>query len=221
MEKNFEAGLKRKLDQREIQPSANAWERVQLQRGKQKKQRPYIMYWVAAIFVIGFGVFMLSEKRQTPEIIVVKEVEKAETPEVSQPKVILPETPKSEKKEIAVSSRLKTVPTEPENQTAPIAPTQSPLQLANAELNRKEIHDKITAEVLIMVESGQKVNEDDVDALIEKARKELSAGHGLSKPTDANALLKASESEMDESFRTGIFESLFKQKRIKVALSSQ
>lgn len=222
MEKDFEKGLGRKLNQRTIEPSSNAWERVNLQRGKTKKRPTYIRYWIAALFVLGLGILWMQIGNQETEIptTIVKTENNMSKPAQTKTGIELPE--QSAKEQIATITPRKTEIAEPaDTETAKIElPKQQAMTLASADVRRNEIEDKITSAVVLMIDSGKKVDADDVDLLIEKARKEIAAGNGLSKRTDATALLKDSESEIDENFRTGVFENLFKHKKIKVALSS-
>ncbi|NUY82626.1 hypothetical protein HUK80_17105 [Flavobacterium sp. MAH-1] len=222
MEKDFEKELSHKLNQRTIEPSSNAWERVNLQRGKTKKRPTYIRYWIAALFVLGLGILWMQIGNQETEIPteIVKSENNPSKPAQTKAGIELPEP--SAKEQIATITPRKTEIAEPANtQTAkPELPKQQTLTLASADVRRHGIEDKITSTVVLMIDSGKKVDADDVDLLIEKARKEIAAGNGLSKRTDATALLKDSESEIDENFRTGVLENLFKHKKIKVALSS-
>ncbi|MGK4567560.1 hypothetical protein [Flavobacterium sp. 3HN19-14] len=75
---NFEEQLQRKLNQRAIAPTGNAWERIAYNRQIQvKKKRKAIIYWVAAAAIIAFGSFSLLFRQQTilPENnVVVKEI---------------------------------------------------------------------------------------------------------------------------------------------------
>jgi len=221
MDKNFEKELGRKLNGRQIEPSANAWERVNLQRGRKSRNHTYI-YWIAAAFVLGIGL-MLVETGKT-EIKTAKEIVQKEsaTPKATDEKgeIAAKPFPDANQKVTAVqlAKKQKTVASEPvinvQNRK------ESEISLTMAQMHRKNLEDKVTAEIVLMVESGKTVHEDDVDLLLARARKEIASGNGLSQQTDASALLKASESELDENFRTGIIETLFKQKRIKIALSS-
>jgi len=214
MEKNFENELGRKLNQRTIEPSPNTWERVKLQRGRKKQNHTYI-YWVAAVAVVAIGISWLGiNQRQTETATEVVRKEHAE-PAKSKIAVETESLPA-----VAAESNLKK---KESRQLKPESAREKEEQLASglasADIVRRQIEEKITSEVIVLIESGKKVNPDDVDLLIAKARSEIAAGRGLSKQTDATALLKDSESELDENFRSGIIENIFKQKRIKVALS--
>lgn len=222
MEKDFEKELAQKLNARTIAPSANAWERVNLQRNKKTKKRTPIIYWIAAAVVLAFGISLWDFGTDAP----VKS-----TPIVTNETVSIP----------SVGPKTKTQKVLPIYKVEPNAVKfVKPTPIANEEIveNRKSesaidqpianvnqsVQDQKIQEILVAVEqmaqSGKQPTEDDVDQLIEKARQEIAAGRGISKQTDATALLKDSENELNESFRSGIFESLFKQKRIRVAFGN-
>ncbi|RZJ66254.1 MAG: hypothetical protein EOO50_10705 [Flavobacterium sp.] len=225
MEKNFENEMKRRLGERSLEPQPNAWERVALQRGQQKKNTTYIYYWIAAALVIGIGLTFLrfDDKVPTtnPEIIVDRPEESAipDSVKVFEHRV--------RQKVVAVNEPEVVTKSDSDNKTeTPIAIRQPQIVIEpTIETRQNPIEQQKIQEILVavddMIKAGKQPDEDDVDLLIEKARREIAAGNGLSKQTDANALLKDSESELNESFRSGIFESLFKQKRIKIAFSNK
>ncbi|RZJ69317.1 hypothetical protein [Flavobacterium sp.] len=222
MEKDFEKELGRKFNGRTIEPSGNAWERVNLQRGKVAKKRTPIIYWIAAAVILGIGISFMDFRGEKPI---------QSTPIATSETAVLPSVkPKQNVQKVAPiykvgNHEVKFVNPTPfineeivqirQPETAidqPIAPVAKSVQQQKA--------DQILIALEQMAASGRQPTTDDVDLLIEKARKEIAAGRGLPQQTDANALLKDSESELDESFRSGIFENLFKQKRIRVAFGN-
>ena len=222
MEKDFEKELARKLNQRTIGPSSNAWERVNLQRSKPRKKSAPIIYWIAAALVLGIGLTFVDFEsgKSGPDSVVTTTPQPVQKPDIApeeppivQTKVVI------QKPTFRAAESTCIIKAETTRNRAPQTAISQPI----AGL-RQNVKEQKTLEILIAVEqlaqSGKQPTEDDVDALIEKARREIASGNGLSKPTDATALLKSSESELDESFRAGVFENLFKHKKIKVALSS-
>ena len=222
MERKFERELGRKLNQRSIEPSQDAWERVNLQRGRRQKKRTYIYYWIAASVITAIGLVWIASggrEAQTGTQQVVT-IEKA-----------APETDPQRQPENTVAAKRVQIGQQhlnPKPQNAAIAykenepqdKNQSALTVAAADITHPQIASRINPHTVFIASPASKAEPDDVDALINRARSEIAAGRGLLKPTDASALLKVSESELDENFRSGIIENLFKQKRIKVALSS-
>lgn len=214
MKENFEQQLKHKLTQREITPAANAWERVQLQRGRKHKKNNTI-YYVAASVALLIGLFWTATRQSD-----LPANRPGHTPVVTAPQI------QTEAK------------SEPAVHPAPLAtttPSRTTTQSVIAQADRKasdivpaavqpEIPQAaiVTAPVgitpaIASVEHRAEIDYNDVDALIAKARMELAAGRGLSNPTDATTLLRDSESELDRNFRHSVIEYLFKQKKIKLA----
>lgn len=220
MEKNFENEMKRRLGARELKPSADAWERVKLQR-KRTKKRPTYIYRIAAILAIGFfatwiGIQDRSAENETN--LVTREIAKPKTPHSES--IVKTDQPSAK-----APQPLVTQPEPQQNATHPTnkfpvkMPVERSLTLSAATIERRQLETQITSALMSMSDAGKTITTDDVDALIEKARLEIAAGRGLSRQTDAAALLKDSESELDENFRAGVFENLFKHKKIKIALS--
>lgn len=220
MDKNFEKELGRKLSERTITPSVNAWERVKLQRERKPKKRTYI-YWMAATLVLALGMtvfFNTSRQAEVTPTVVNNEKNASEiTSPKSSPEVVTPIEIASQQTSGRAKQPKRNPSALPEYK---ILPREAALTIASADLTHLQTSLTITSKVQVAIKSDTKESADDVDLLIQKARKEIAAGRGLSKPTDANALLKASESELDESFRSGIIENVFKQKRIRVAFGN-
>jgi hypothetical protein len=73
---------------------------------------------------------------------------------------------------------------------------------------------------LKVIQPGAEIDYNNLDALLAKARQEIANGRGLSKPTNANHLLRDSEAELDANFRHSMLEYFFKQKKIKVVFNN-
>jgi len=214
MEEKFEKELGQRLNERVISPSENAWERVQMQRRKPKKKR-IIGPW-AAVLAILLGLFWTMFTSEEPAAVVVDGPAEIPTPD----SIVVP---------------------------GPVAP--APAQIVQIPLKRqtserrlvKEADSERSAPVDVFVPKVETtlvevfpvaaprsgINEriavtkpvDEAAYFLEKARRELSQGGNALPATDAHTLLKNSESELDERYRTNTLESLFKHKRIKIALS--
>ena len=211
--------MKRKLAQREIAPGANAWERVQLQRGRKPKKN-HTLYYVAASIAVLLALLWTIRQQSgasfhppaTPSPVVTAPVlpqqeqmaDPIPAPAIVAPRTAKPHTP------IAQSKRRTAPETSAEHipDVIPdaIIPAPAPIIITPA---------------LASVEHGAEIDYNDLDALIAKARMELAAGRGLSNPTDATSLLRDSESELDRNFRHSVLEYLFKQKKIKLALDNK
>lgn len=226
MEKDFEKGLAQKLNQRTIEPSANTWERVNLQRSKAKKKAYPIIYWIAATLIIGIGLTFLHFATGGPDqqnAVVNKAVPLRHVAPTGHEVANCNDADNNISTEITKPVAAKSPAFIIKTEIAQDRPQETSLSQQAADINRT-VKEQKAQEILVALEqiakAGKQPTEDDVDALIAKARLDIAAGNYPSRPTDAAALLKTSESELDESFRSGIFENLFKQKRIRVALSS-
>lgn len=219
MKDQFEQQMKRKLAQREIAPGANAWERVQLQRGRKPKKN-YTLYYVAASGAALLALLWTINQRSgasfhppaTPSPVVTTPAlpqqeqiaDSIPAPAIVAPRIAKPRTP------IAQSERRTAPETSAERVQDAISDAVTPLPAPI-----------IITPALASVEPGAEIDYNDLDALIAKARMELAAGRGLSNPTDATSLLRDSESELERNFRHSVLEYLFKQKKIKLALDNK
>lgn len=206
---NIENQIREKLTQREIQPSAKAWDRLDamLSVEEQKPKGNFKWLSIAAIFV-GFtliGIFMMNKKNSVENAIpsnpivlgnetkliekeVVTEVEnklqvvKEEKAIVYQPqKIEKPSTEINPKKDFLLDNHSKQEETIVENQ-----PKESTNKYINAE------------SLLAEIETGEKIE-------IPNISKKPSV------KVDANALLSSAEKEVDESFRDKVIQSINKK----------
>jgi hypothetical protein len=207
---NIENQIREKLNQREIQPSANAWDRLDamLSVEEQKPKRNFKWISIAAIFV-GFtliGIFMMNKESSVENIIPAnpivlendtKIIQKEVTPEkentftevkenkavVHQPtkKIEKPSTEINPKKDFLLDNHSKKEETIVENQ-----PKESTNKYINAE------------SLLAEIETGEKIE-------IPNISKKSSV------KVDANTLLSSAEKEVDESFRDQVIQSINKK----------
>ena len=69
----------------------------------------------------------------------------------------------------------------------------------------------VVAKVEAMKNNNESVSEDDIDALLMQAQKEIRLNNLINETTgvvDANALLQDVEADLDQSFRSKVFEAL-------------
>lgn len=214
MKDNFEQQMKRKLTQREITPAANAWDRVQLQRGRKPKKN-YTIYYVAASVVLLIGLFWTATRQSDLPVN-----SPSHTPIVTAPQIqpeVIPEpvvSPAPNATPKASRTTIKSVIAQTDRKVPEIVPTAIEPEIPKAATVPAPV---VITPALASVEHGAEIDYNDLDALIAKARMELAAGRGLSNPTDATTLLRDSESELDQTFRHSVIEYLFKQKKIKLA----
>lgn len=207
---NIEKQIKEKLNQREIQPSANAWDRLDamLSVEEQKPKRNYKWLSIAAVFV-GFtliGIFMMNKENSVENVIpsnsvvlenemetikneiridsenVFTEVEKAAVINNQRTKKIeKPSTEINPKKDFLLDNYSKNEEAVIENQ-----PKESTAKYTNAE------------SLLAEIENGEKIE-------IPNVSKKPSV------KVDANSLLSSAETEVNETFRDKVIESINKK----------
>jgi len=207
---NIERQIKEKLNQREIQPSANAWDRLDamLSVEEQKPKRSYKWLSIAAVFVgcTMIGIFMMNKENSTENVIPsnpivleneTKLIENESTPEIennfsegtetkavvhqSTKKVEKPSTEINPKKDYLLDNHSKKEEVIVENQ-----PKISTPKYINAE------------SLLAEIETGEKIE-------IPNISKKPSV------KVDANALLSSAEKEVDETFRDKVIQSINKK----------
>ncbi|HBI02181.1 MAG TPA: hypothetical protein PLL09_12305 [Flavobacterium sp.] len=207
---NIDKQIKEKLNQREIQPSANAWDRLDamLSVEEQKPKRSYKWLSIAAVFV-GFtliGIFMMNKENSTENVIlsnpIVLENETKLIENESTPKI---ENNLSEAKEVeAVVHQLTKKIEKPSTEINPkkdfLLDNHSKNEELIVESQPKESTAKyINAESLLAeIETGEKIE-------IPNISKKPSV------KVDANALLSSAEKEVDETFRDKVIQSINKK----------
>lgn len=211
MEPNkLENKMREKLNQRTIQPSANAWDRLDamLSVTEQKPKRNYKWLSIAAVFV-GFtliGIFILNKEKSIENVI------------PSNPIVLENETEKVEnlnEKENTISSE------ENQKEVAIINQSKKKMDEQPVAINPKkdfllDNHSK-TKEVIVENQSKEAINKY-VNA--KSLLAEIETGEKFEIPTlsknpsvkvDANALLSSAEKEVEETFRDKVIQSINKK----------
>lgn len=217
---NIENQIREKLTQREIQPSAKAWDRLDamLSVEEQKPKRNFKWLSIAAIFM-GFtliGIFMMNNENSVKNAIpsnpivleneikliekeVVTEVEnklqvvKEEKAIVYQPKKIeKPSTEINPKKDFLLDNHSKNEEVIVENQSK---------ALTNKYINAESL--------LAEIETGEKIE-------IPNISKKPSV------KVDANVLLSSAEKEVEETFRDKVIQSINKKyNSVKTTLANR
>lgn len=232
----FEENIKEKLDKRHINPSAKAWEKVEagLDNSQRGKKINYRWITIAAVFI---GVVILAinfiDKPQDQN----SQRELVET-EVELPTKSIDQQPAREstkktikepaKKGVALSGEKETVqkPSIPSPQAKEKKPqlsekvvtvdanTVKTKNLDQETLFEQTIDKKVQelmAQVSIKKQNTQDISEDEIDALLTAAQRDIIRERIFNDQTqavDANALLQDVEMELDHSFRDKIFEAL-------------
>jgi hypothetical protein len=207
---NIEKQIKEKLNQREIQPSANAWDRLDamLSVKEQKPKRNYKWLSIAAVFV-GFtliGIFMMNQGSSTDNVIpsnsIVLENETKLIENESTPEIVNTFSEVQEKGTLVHQSTKKTEksPTEINPKKDFLLDNHSKQEEIILENQPKESTNKyINAESLLAeIETGEKIE-------IPNISKKPSV------KVDANALLSSAEKEVEETFRDKVIQSINKK----------
>ncbi len=226
---NFEKKLEKILKDREIMPTSNAWKRIaeQLDVDATQKKKGYFWYGIAASFVglviLGFFYMMApqtsvlkvstivdpSKQNGVPSLtdsiqIAVKEIKKGEIKNAEYDSSIMTE----EQAIVHQESHRKPVYTNNNGNKVNTADKEG----ITSEIDQ-DIQIKI-AEVMGKVDQLESTNslvtDAEIDSLLRAAERELLANKMFEKESDidATALLNEVEDELDQSFRSQIFESL-------------
>lgn len=227
MEKyNIDEQLQRKFGERIITPSPNAWERIAYNRKQQqKRKRKLLLYKIAAVIVISLGLFGLFINNKTGTMPQEKVVQGT--------KITVPVFEK-QAKVITATVRKQAVVALPPAQQAPVAHNKSKPVLVDSitkqhmgiALQQLELQkaNEVAYSINHLAQQKGSVTEDDVEALLLNAQKEI-AMEGLknkSLPANDTALLKEAEIQVENNFREktlGIFKHKFRT--IKIALSDK
>jgi len=242
----LEDNIREKLEAREIQPSTDAWKKLEAElEAKQPKKKTVVWYYFAASFVgllILASVFFSRNNAEVNNQIVNENLEQqnfeTETeiiPNKAETEVIASEENTSEKvrtnlpkkegeKKQSKSVQLKPLPqkksaidkkiekseaiaTQTENPPTPVNVQNPILSIEEIQFNNKV--DEVVASVKNLQKNNTEVTAPEVEALLNKARRDIQAQRILNSPkVDATALLQDVEWEVEKSFRDKVFDAL-------------
>lgn len=226
----FEDQIKDKLAQREITPPAGSWEKLSGQLNSEKKKHAPLLWWtgiaatlLGAILIAGI-VYNRNPIENTPNLV--------ETPveiEMEDEKVLIIEQELASEENIVtgshgtdgISTPLKEETSQPVNQIKEntlIAGVKKENSPGSNEIEKTENNEEISRkleEIIAQVSledgiAGNPTN-DEIDALIYKAAREISLERkdiNSRGTVNAGDLLFAVEMELEESFREKVFELL-------------
>lgn len=233
----FEKYIKEKLNQREITPSDEAWNRIaeHMPVEETRRRKPFVWYSIAASFV---GILIIAlyvmqsadEVLESPVEVVATEQEEPstdtetilteiKTPESQQPQILAASPAEEEEKaDMDIDKVKELVPEFSEQANTPAVAMNTELE-RNIVPEKKEqretqlIEAKITevvAEVRLLEMNNDALTEAEVDSLLMKAQHELLKERifQADRSVDAMALLNEVENELDQSFRDQIFDRL-------------
>ncbi len=225
----FEKHIKKQLEEREIQPSSDAWMKLSDQLEdvalEQPKKRGYFWYTVAACLIglLIFSTFFFNSKTSISEShIQVVEDEKKAIDEVDDfqkieiqrnvDEVVSTERIPEEKTNVE-EVRSNVEATKKETFTKELAEPSNDFQMALNDSSEEIINTKVLqvlAQVDALEQDSSALTDAEVDSLLRKAQNEILSDKLFREDhsVDAMALLSEVEDELDKSFRDQIFESL-------------
>ena len=247
----FEEHIKEKLDEREIQPSAGSWDKLDSRLNKPKKgsgRKVWISAVAAVMVLLIASLLFVNQQEQKSAPMVDTPVEEKIQDNSKESQFEAPVELASEETTIDIPSESETRVNNSEEkfvkpqrnlsmQKSPIASNSDdkrdvllPVSIENIseEMIKNEDLSLKVKELLASVsrverESGERITESEVDALLAEAVKEISrnapdkySGNFV----DAENLLADVEYDVDQSFRKEVFDFLkeeFKKARTAVA----
>ncbi|PWH84357.1 hypothetical protein DIS18_07430 [Algibacter marinivivus] len=234
----FEENIKEKLEKRTLKPSVNAWDKLSERLDNQEEPKNNKPYWWLGLAASIVGIlFVVSQflnennKIEEPEIVtnpekviesetinIAKENNKEHNNILKASEDVFIQN-KEEKQEVFEEKKL--IITE-EDKQPPLVAYEAIIEPEVKPENKPELPgEKLTFEeqkiqdVIAQVEQLKSKNsivtEADIETLLADAQKEIQLNRLFNETTgvvDANALLQDVEAELDQSFRTKVFEAL-------------
>lgn len=224
----LEKQFREKLQNRTIEPSDKAWDRLDAMLSvSEKKKKPIRKWWfVAASLLILFSVgkFLFKAEKFSPtihnEVVIDKPIVETESENESIVTIETPiETPKNIEEKVVATKKATVQNSAVSEKTAPnsteVAFQAEVVNLTEKNNTVKNIPTKkyISAQSLLtQVESEKKIIEQKIEPKKFESKIQI----------DANTLLSETETEMDESFKTrALNEFLNQYQTIKTAVSNR
>lgn len=226
-ESKFENNLRKKFEERRIEPSLNSWIKLEseLKKSQPKKNNKWILYVAACLIGILIPTsFFINQKPNVENETIVIEDSKPQNPvedivEIDEKNAVVNAIQKKEVIQTPISESKKTVTEIKEK-------NQKPTESKLSEEDEKMINEwamQVANSIKSLPDSSDEELINEVENLLESARKEMFAQKIIQNSTvDATALLDEVEWELDRDFREKIFDFLGdKYEKIKTALSLQ
>lgn len=218
---NWDNHIKESLEKRQLQPSQDAWSKLQSRLESEEKRKSNKTFWwlglAASIVGIVFISTLFFNKNEQPTnniVVTPKTVIEAEN-NTKQPDII-------NEQPIEIVEQIKEQPKQ--NQPIPSDKIQDKQQLVettNIELEKPKediintFEDEKLKEVVAKIQDLKNANdvvtEDEIDALLKDAEKAIfkeKIKNTNTQTFDADALLQDVEEDLQQSFRAKVFEAL-------------
>jgi len=229
----FEDHLREKLQERELAPGKDAWQKLSDSLGEEPRDqsRKYWLYGIAASLLLalflGRGLFTQQQQEQDPAIV--QETVTDQLPESDVPSnTIITAEDQVVEEEVPATQVANTIPKEaakkPPVKSKTI--TEEAIAINTSEAIEEpavdsEIADPFTEAkitevvdaVLAIQDNNNQVTPEEIDALLAQANREIANQRLLKQASgsiDAMALLSDVESELERSFRDKVFDALGK-----------
>jgi len=224
MEPNkLENDFRNKLNQREIQPSEKAWDRLDAMLSVTEKKKPKRTWMYIAASFLGFLLvgplfFKQSEVEieKTNQVITLEEIKSTEK-EITPEKIIEEPFKTKSQETVALNNQQSSTKNEPvKNQ---ILAENVKQEVAIQDEKAQEV----AQQIMEMSQSGKQVTDQEINDLLNKAKRDIASQRLLKKSiqkVDATALLLDAEKGLDNSFKQRVFDLLkegYKETKIFVA----
>ncbi|WP_339893177.1 hypothetical protein [uncultured Algibacter sp.] len=248
---NFENNIKNKLDERRLKPSTDAWDKLSERLDNQDKKNNKKPYWwlglaasiVGVLFIVSQFLNNETQVKDAPKIVDTQEIiQEKETNIIATENEIFvdvkdanvkvgKETTKKIETLKLVSPKEKKAFVASVNERKIISKEKTNAIAATAELPKKPVTfeeqkiQDVVAQVQYLKNENKVITDADIEALLEEAQKEIMLNrlyNGTTGVVDAIALLQDVEAELDQSFRSKVFEALKSSyKSVKTAVAQR
>lgn len=233
----FEENIKEKLDKRTLQPSSEAWNKLSGRLESSDSKPTSKVYWWLGIAASIVGILLITnqffnnqptqiitpEIVNTPEVIeegsndaiINKDIEKV-IPNVNESiaNIEVRETPLLKLYNLDVESSNKEEEVIAQTNQPPIRALEKDIPtdtiLKRLTFEEQKIQD-VVAQIDLLKQENKEITDAAIDALLFEAQKEITLDKLINKETgmvDADLLLQDVEAEVDQSFRSKVFEAL-------------
>lgn len=217
----FEQHIKEKLDNRTLQPSPDAWNRLSERLDGETKKTKNVSYWWLGLAASIVGVLLVTTLFNKEEInieshpVIVDNPQPIEQGNKIQEAVKMPDSnannkpimaeEKINKKAIIVAANNNLQGVELKKET--VASTE--VAVKELTFEEQKVQD-LVAQIQTLKDNNVEVTDSEIDALLLKAQKEINLNQLYSNKglVDAKLLLQDVEADIDQSFRSKVFDAL-------------
>jgi len=213
---NWEQDFKEKLHNRQLQPSQDAWHKLQNRIDTEEKRSTKNLFWkwsiaasIASILIVSVFVFTKNDAPENTLVTTPKTEVKTDKDVIDNQKNI----------QIASENTIST-PSEKNLKTSPQITTET-VSKTTDKVNKQEAFqsyedekiDEVLAQVQTLVDKNKGITEQELDSLLLLAEQELKAYKLLAlvenqTTTNPQMLLAEVESDLDNSFRVRVLDKL-------------